>query len=118
MGDPAMLSEITSLFREIGIHPSGATIDIQGGEITDTHADVLTPDSLSPRLRRRRGRSLTRPLPPQRGARGHLSGCTTFVPAGTWSSNCASLTSGFMVKVVICMLTRVPFFSTCTTSWG
>src|SRR3989442_5762678 len=72
MGDLAMLSEITGLLREIGIHPSGATIDIQGGEITDTHTDVLTPQ------RRRRADADVL----------HLSGCSTFVPAGTWSANC------------------------------
>jgi hypothetical protein len=38
---PTVISERPRLFQQIGVHAAGAAIDIQGGEITDTHYPVL-----------------------------------------------------------------------------
>src|SRR5205085_11201075 len=101
---PIRVSQIAGFFKEIGVHAAGAAIDIQGGEITYTHYTVLVS----------RFSIWLGLLRPQR----HFKGWVTLVPAGTWRSNCASLISGLMVKVVMCMRMRVPLFSTCTISWG
>src|SRR5215471_3173360 len=101
---PIIVCQIAGFLQEIGVHAASAAIDIQGGEITDTH-DIALVSRFSILL----GLFL-----PQ----DHFNGWVTLVPAGTWRSNCASLITGFMVKVVMCMRMRVPLFSICASSWG
>src|SRR5262249_2503929 len=96
--------QVAGFLKEIGVHAASAAIDIQSGEITDTHYTVLVS-----RISILLGLFLPR---------DHFNGWVTLVPAGTWSSNCASLISELMVKVVMCMRMRVPLFSTCMSSWG
>src|SRR5262245_61125494 len=101
---PIIVRQIAGFLKEVGVHAASAAIDIQGGEITDTHDIVLVS----------RFSILLGPFLLQ----DHFNGWVTLVPAGTWRSNCASLIFALMVNVVMCMRTRVPLFSICMSPWG
>src|SRR6185503_2539259 len=67
---PIIVRQIAGFLKEIGVHAAGAAIDIQGGEITDTHDTVLVSRFsflLGPSLRQ-----------------DYCNGWVALVPAGTW----------------------------------